>query len=66
MALLLYAYSVGVYSSRKIERATRDHVVFRVLAGGAHPCFTTIHEFRTVHAEALTFSQEQELTEISV
>ena len=62
-ALLLYAYSVGVYSSRKIERATREHVAFRVLSGGAHPYFTTIHEFRTVHAEALSslFDQILEL-----
>ena len=62
-ALLLYGYSVGVYSSRKIERATREHVAFRVLSGGAHPFFTTIHEFRTVHAEALSslFDQVLEL-----
>lgn len=62
-ALLLYAYSVGMYSSRKIQRATREHVAFRVLSGGAHPFFTTIHEFRTVHAEALSslFDQVLEL-----
>ena len=62
-ALLLYAYSVGLYSSRKIERATREHVAFRVLSGGSHPFFTTIHEFRSVHAEALSslFDQVLEL-----
>ena len=36
-ALLLYAYCVGVFSSRKVERATYEDVAFRVLAGGAHP-----------------------------
>lgn len=49
VALLLYAYCVGVYSSRKIERATFEDVAFRVLAGGEHPFFTTINEFRRLH-----------------
>jgi len=46
VALLVYAYSVGVYSSRRIERATHEDVAFRVLTGNAHPHFTTINEFR--------------------
>jgi transposase len=33
-ALLLYAYCVGVFSSRKVERATYEDVAFRVLASG--------------------------------
>jgi transposase len=53
VALLLYAYCVGVYSSRKIERATYEDVAFRVLGGGAHPFFTTINEFRKTHGDAL-------------
>ena len=53
-ALLLYAYCVGVYSSRRIERATYEDVAFRVLAGGQHPFFTTINEFRKTHLEALS------------
>ena len=40
-ALLLYGYAVGVFSSRKIERATHEDVAFRVLAAGEHPHFTT-------------------------
>ncbi|MGH9380414.1 MAG: transposase, partial [Thermoanaerobaculia bacterium] len=52
--LLLYAYCVGVYSSRKIERATYEDVAFRILAGGQHPYFTTINEFRKTHLEALS------------
>lgn len=54
VSLLLYAYSVGVYSSRKIERATYEDVGFRVLAGGHHPFFTTINEFRKTHLEAVS------------
>lgn len=48
-ALLLYGYAVGVFSSRKIERATSEDVAFRVLAAGEHPHFTTISDFRLAH-----------------
>lgn len=51
--LLLYAYCVGVFSSRKIERATYEDVAFRVIAGGGHPHFTTVNGFRLEHREAL-------------
>jgi transposase len=49
VALLIYGYAVGVFSSRKIARATYEDVAFRVLAGGAHPHFTTINEFRNTY-----------------
>jgi transposase len=49
VALLLYGYAVGVFSSRKLERATYESVPFRVLAGGEHPHFTTINGFRKRH-----------------
>ena len=52
-ALLLYGYATGVYSSRRLERATVEDVAFRVLAGGEHPHFTTINSFRATHREAL-------------
>lgn len=52
LGLLVYGYSVGVFSSRKIERATHEDIAFRVLAGGDHPHFTTINEFRLRHREA--------------
>jgi len=45
-ALLLYGDAVGVFSSRKIERASFEDVAFRILAAGEHPHFTTINEFR--------------------
>lgn len=51
-ALLLYGYAIGVFSSRKIERATYDDVAFRVLAACEHPHFTTINEFRARHRAA--------------
>jgi len=54
VALLLYAYCVGVPSSRKIERKTHEDVAFRVIAGEAHPDHSRINEFRRVHLEALS------------
>jgi transposase len=48
-ALLLYGYAVGVFSSRKIERATSEDVAFRVLAAGERPHFATISSFRLAH-----------------
>lgn len=53
VALLLYGYCVGVFSSRKLERATYEDVAFRVLAGGEHPHFTTINGFRKEHLDVL-------------
>ena len=47
--LLLYAYCVGIPSSRRIQRATYEHVAFRVLSGGSHPHFTRICAFRREH-----------------
>lgn len=46
LGLLLYGYATGVYSSRRISRATYEDIAFRVLAGNGHPFFTTINEFR--------------------
>lgn len=45
-ALLFYAYATEVFSSRKIERATYDSVVFRYIAVNTHPDHDTIASFR--------------------
>jgi transposase len=52
-ALIVYAYSVGVFSSRKIERSTHEDVAFRVIAGGSQPHFSSVCRFRLQHREAL-------------
>lgn len=52
-ALLLYGYSVGIRSSRKLEKATYEDIPFRVLTGGNHPDHTRISEFRRKHLEEL-------------
>ena len=48
VALLVYAYCTGVYSSRRMERACQENVAFRVITGNRQPYFTTINEFRRV------------------
>lgn len=46
LGLLVYGYATGVFSSRKIERATYDSVAFRYLAAGLHPDHDTLATFR--------------------
>ena len=46
LGLLLYGYVTGVFSSRKIERATYDSVPFRFIAGNLHPDHDTLAGFR--------------------
>jgi transposase len=51
--VLLYGYSTGVYSSRRIARQLTDSVAFRFLAAGNAPDFRTVSEFRKRHGAAL-------------
>jgi hypothetical protein len=53
VALLLYAYARGNRSSRGIERACVEDVVYRVVAGNLVPDHSTIAEFRCRHERAL-------------
>jgi transposase len=46
LALLVYGYATGVFSSRKIERATYDSVAFRFLSADTHPDHDTLAHFR--------------------
>jgi transposase len=46
LALLVYGYATGVFSSRKIERATYDSVAFRFLSAETHPDHDTLANFR--------------------
>ncbi len=46
LGLLFYGYATGVFSSRKIEKATHESLPFRFLAGGLHPDHDTIANFR--------------------
>jgi transposase len=46
LGLLVYGYATGVFSSRKLERATYDSVAFRFVAANDHPDHDTIATFR--------------------
>ncbi len=46
LGLLFYGYATGVFSSRKIEKATYESIPFRFIAGGLHPDHDTIANFR--------------------
>ncbi len=51
--VLLYAYSMGMPSSRKIEKCLLEDVGFRMLAANNAPNFRTIADFRKEHLAAL-------------
>jgi len=46
IALLFYGYATGVFSSRKIEKATYEVLPFRYVAGNLHPDHDTLANFR--------------------
>ena len=59
--VLVYAYCVGVFSSRRMQRRLLEDVGFRVLAAGNTPDFRTIADFRQRHLTALQGFFEQVL-----
>ena len=46
LAMLIYGYLTGLFSSRKIEEATYDSIAFRFLAGNTHPDHSSLAGFR--------------------
>lgn len=52
VCLLLYAYCVGVFSSRKIALACERNLAFMVIVGQERPDFRTISDFRKQHLDA--------------
>jgi transposase len=54
VALLLYAYAVGLYSSRRIAKACAERVDFMAIVALQAPDFRTISEFRRRHLAALS------------
>ena len=51
--LWLYAYSVGVFSSRKLAQACERNLAFLAIAGDDRPDFRTLSDFRKLHLDAL-------------
>jgi transposase len=54
LGLLFYGYTTGVFSSRKIEKATYESIPFRFIAGGLHPDHDTIANFRKTFLVEIT------------
>jgi transposase len=61
--LLVYAYCVGVFSSRRIQRRLAEDIAFKVLAAGKRTEVPdrTISDFRKIHLKALEELFEQVL-----
>jgi transposase len=53
VALLLYSYCRGVFSSRKIMQACQERISFKVIVGDDIPNFRTISDFRKLHLKEL-------------
>ena len=62
LALLIYGYAPGTFSSRKIERATYDSLAFRFIACNRHPDHDTLASFWRVSANASAGSSKQPLS----
>jgi transposase len=72
LGLLFYGYATGVFSSRKIEKATYESIPFRFIAGNLHPDHDTIATFRKtflpeigeLFVQVLLLAQEAGLLEL--
>ena len=53
LKLIIYAYSYGIRSSRKIERACYHNLSFQWLIGGQKPDYRTIARFRNEYKEQI-------------
>lgn len=51
MKVILYGFTVGIFSSRKLQRACQENLAFKYLAGMETPAFRTFIEFRQRHRE---------------
>ena len=54
LGILVYGYANGVFSSRRLERATYDSVAFRYIAANTHPDHDTLATFRRRFLDELT------------
>ena len=70
LGLLIYGYATGIFSSRKIERATYDSLAFRYLACNRHPDHDTLatfrrrfgKEFESAFVQVLQIAQDSQLS----
>ena len=72
LAILVYGYATGVFSSRKLETATYDSVAFRFIAANTHPDHDTLASFRrrfldelaALFVQVLEMAQEMKLLKL--
>ena len=72
LAILVYGYATGVFSSRRLERATYDSVAFRYIAANTHPDHDTLATFRrrfldelgALFVQVLALAQEMKLLKL--
>lgn len=72
LSILVYGYATGVFSSRKLERATYDSVAFRFIAANTHPDHDTLATFRrrfldelaALFVQVLDMAQEMKLLKL--
>ena len=72
LAILVYGYATGVFSSRKLETATYDSVAFRFIAANTHPDHDTLATFRrrvldelaALFVQVLEMAQERKLLKL--
>ena len=72
LAILVYGYATGVFSSRKLETATYDSVAFRFIAANTHPDHDTLASFRRrfldelagLFVQVLEMAQEMKLLKL--
>lgn len=59
LKIILYAYSRGITSSRKVEQCCKENIIFMALSCDTHPHFTTIADFiSTLNQEIVTLFLE--------
>lgn len=51
LKVILYGFTVGIFSSRKLQRACQENLAFKYLAGMETPAFKTFIEFRRRHRD---------------
>lgn len=72
LGILVYGYATGVFSSRRLERATYDSVAFRYIAANTHPDHDTLANFRRrfldelaeLFVQVLELAQEMKLLKL--
>ena len=72
LAILVYGYATGIFSSRRLERATYDSVAFRYIAANSHPDHDTLATFRrrfldelaNLFVQVLEMAQEMKLLKL--